>query len=92
MHAMLWDSSGAGTGVNLTDASEGADLVAEAAGQVQEAAFDALWREGKSTSWPSCPRHPDTHPLSPDGRNGSAVWVCPTSKEIIGKIGSLRTA
>lgn len=79
-----------GTGVYLTDAKEGTDIVAEAAGQVQEAAFDALWREGKSTSWPSCPRHPDTHPLSPDGGQDSAVWVCRTSKEVIGKIGSLR--
>jgi hypothetical protein len=92
LHAMLWDSSGAGTGVYLSHAGEGTDLVAEAAGQVQEAAFEALWCEGKSTSWPTCPRHRETHPLSPDGGHHPAVWVCPTSKAVIANIGSLRDA
>jgi hypothetical protein len=89
---MLWDSSGAGTGVHLSDANRDTNLVAEAAGQVQEAAFEALWREGKSTSWPSCPRHPHTHALSPGGGQDSAVWVCPISNEVIGNIGSHRHA
>jgi hypothetical protein len=90
LHAYLWDSTGAGTGVYLSDASEGAELVADAADKVQDAAFEALWREGKSTSWPSCPHHPDTHPLAPGAEAGQAVWWCQVNAETAGIIGSLR--
>jgi len=88
MHARLWDSTGAGTGVYL-EAHEGPELVAEAAGHVQEAAIEALWREEKPTSWPSCPLHPDNHPLTPAERDGSAVWLCVAAGETFGIIGSL---
>jgi hypothetical protein len=88
MHARLWDSTGAGTGVYL-EADEGPMLVAEAAGHVQDAAMEALWREEMPTSWPSCPLHPDNHPLRPGQRDGSAVWLCAADDRAFGIIGSL---
>jgi hypothetical protein len=90
--AYLWDSTGAGTGVSLPDASNGSELIAEAADRVQEAVFEALWREGKSTSWPSCPSHPETHPLSPQEIEGHAVWWCPVNGAATWTIGSLGRA
>jgi len=87
-NAFVWDRSGAGTGISVSDAHEGPDSVAEAAEQVQEAAFEALWREGKSTSWPPCSHHPESHPLAAGVRRGAAVWVCPVTDQIIGIIGS----
>ena len=87
-NAFVWDSTGAGTGISVSDAHEGPDSIAEAAGQVQEAAVEALWREGKSTSWPPCPRHPETHPLAAAVRRGAAVWVCQATGQMIAIIGS----
>jgi hypothetical protein len=86
--AVLWDRQGTGTGVYLSDADSGAQAVAEAAGQVQEAAVEALWGEGKSTAWPPCPLHPDRHPLTPGFRQNIAFWCCPTTGEVSTPIGA----
>jgi hypothetical protein len=91
LHAMAWYRAGSGTSIYL-EHYEGSQLVAEAAGHVQDAAFEALYSEGKSSSWPSCPQHPDTHPLSPASREGLAVWLCPTTHEIMATIGALGRA
>src|SRR5262249_16234681 len=50
------------------------------ADQVQEWEVEALWRVGRSATWPECPEHPNSHPLQPDvdGEDG-AVWRCPRS-------------
>jgi hypothetical protein len=88
LHAHLWGSTRAGTGIYL-EAYEGPALIAEAAGHVHEAATEALWREEKPTSWPSCPLRPDNHPLTPGERDGSAVWLCAAEGETFGIVGSL---
>ncbi len=87
-HAYLWDSSGVSTGICLSDADSGQEAVVEAAGEVQEAAFEALWREGKSTTWPSCPLHPGTHPLQPRVVQAVASWRCPKTGDAVARIGS----
>ncbi len=87
-HAHLQDSAGGGTGICLSDSLSGEEAVVAAAGEVQEAAFEALWREGKSTTWPSCPLHPGTHPLKPGVVLAVASWRCPKTGEVVARIGS----
>lgn len=64
------------------------ERVAYLADQVQEAEVDALWLAGRSAVWPHCPKHPNSHPLRAEVRDGIAVWVC-TDSEIMAPIGEL---
>jgi hypothetical protein len=69
-----------------------AEQVWWAADQLQDWEVHQLWHAGRSTTWPECPDHPNSHPLEPDidGEN-TAVWRCPISKHIscaIGELGS----
>ncbi len=86
---MLWDTDGSGMGVRVELRRPRAVQVAFVADQVQEFAVEALWRLGRPTNWPRCPRHPATHPAAAEERGGEAYWVCPVSRETIGVIGGL---
>ena len=68
-----------------------ADRVVNLADQVQEWAVEALWTAARSATWPECPEHPNSHPLTPavDGA-GAAVWRCPTSNRAVSAIGDLK--
>jgi hypothetical protein len=64
--------------------------VCSAAEQLQEWEVHQLWQAGRSTTWPECPEHPNSHPLEPDiNGEDAAVWACPGSKHIICDIGAL---
>ncbi|MGH3117926.1 MAG: hypothetical protein ACRDWY_07370 [Actinomycetes bacterium] len=86
-HAWLRDGSGFGTGVYLSDALSPDEAVAEVADVVQEAAIEAL-----HGAWPSCPRHPDSHPLTAAMSRGEASWLCGRDGSFIAKIGQLARA
>lgn len=86
--AILWDADGGGmgTGLWLGDAHEEPwEAVLEMTAQIQDAAFDHLWR-----TWPECPEHPGSHPLDPGSRGRQAVWRCPANDRVIADVGNLK--
>ena len=86
--AMLWSSDGSAMGVAVVRASTEAERIACAADMVQEWAIEELWGH-RSTNWPPCPRHPETHPMSATRRDDVALWICPVDRKPIAAIGSL---
>ena len=86
---MLFLPNAGGAGISITRGAGRTDQVVSLADQVQEWAVEALWGSGRSPVWPECPEHPDSHPLRPVARSGVAIWVCPSSQDEIGTIGSL---
>lgn len=85
--AMFWGSDGSGSGVSVLHSDSPGERIADMADRVQEGAIeDQLWRTG-ATNWPPCPAHPRTHPLSAATVNDQAVWVCPTGRDVVARIG-----
>ena len=87
--AWLFDAEvGGGTGlwlgIGMPDDAPPWEAVLDMAEQVQEVAFEVLWRP-----WPECPHHPNGHPLEPDAQEGQAVWTCPTGGDIVATVGEL---
>jgi hypothetical protein len=61
-----------------------------AAHELQEWEVHELWEAGRSTSWPECPEHPNSHPLEPNTDDeDTAVWRCPRTRQVICAIGAL---
>jgi hypothetical protein len=85
----VWWPDGSGVGIRVHADDLLCDRIVEVADMFQESEVEALWMAGRSATWPSCPQHPDTHPLQAEQRNGIAVWTCPTTSAIIAAIGSL---
>lgn len=75
---------GTGHGSRLPAHEDIEAVTAELARPFQEDILESLW----GPAWPVCPGHP--HPAEPDLREGLAVWRCPTTTEVVGRIGSLR--
>jgi hypothetical protein len=92
VRAWIREPSGrGGSGIEiLTDLPPG-EQVARLAEQIQEWAADQLHDAGLPPQWPQCPEHPspERHALSPEVRDGNAIWVCPESGDLISAIGSL---
>jgi hypothetical protein len=86
--ATSWWPDGSGMGIAVPTAAALPERVAYLADQIQEAEVEALWTAGRSAVWPHCPKHPNTHPLRAEVRDGVAVWSC-TDSEIIAPIGEL---
>lgn len=63
--------------------------IAGVADQVQEWAVEELWRTGRPATWPECPWHPGSHPMTAVARDGRAGWTCPGSGREAGLIGTL---
>jgi hypothetical protein len=79
-----------GVGVQLNRAEPAAEQVARLADQVQEWEVEELCARGRPATWPRCPEHPDSHPLTPEvAPDGTAVWRCPRSARVAGVIGRL---
>jgi hypothetical protein len=57
--------------------------------QVQEWELEELAAAGFPATWPQCPDHPNSHPLSPEARGGQALWTCPRTGRRIAVIGGL---
>lgn len=87
----LWGSDGTGLGVWIYVARLGAEQVARVAEQVQEWEIEELATVGRSATWPECPDHPNSHPLSAVVAGGNAVWRCPRSGWAISAIGAFGT-
>jgi hypothetical protein len=85
---MLRNQDGQGQGVQLRGEGE-PDELAQLADQVQEWAVEELWNRGRSTSWPECKFHPNSHPLEPAVVAGAAWWRCPKNAERVAAIGAL---
>jgi hypothetical protein len=86
--AFLVASDGSSSGVFILG-EDTPTQVATAADTVQAWAFDELWSSGKSTAWPECPDHPDSHPLRPKVIAGNAVWCCPRTATVVDEVGRL---
>lgn len=87
--AMMWRPDGSGVGVSVSRSAAASDRIAAVADQVQEWAIEGqLWGTAE-TNWPRCPRHPRSHPMLATTANEAAVWVCPTSQDVVGPIGGL---
>lgn len=67
-----------------------AERLADLADQVQEWEVEELAAAGRPATWPQCPDHPGSHPLSPGTNDGEAVWSCPASGRVVARIGALR--
>lgn len=78
-----------GTGIWVSLSAAPAEQVAELAEQFQNWAADELYEAGRSPEWPLCPLHPaDPHRLTPEVRDGTAVWTCRGNDQVICDIGT----
>jgi len=88
--AVLGSIGGAGTGISVRLADPQAERLARVADQVQDWVIEELWSRHEPTNWPTCPAHPDSHPLICVTRDGTAVWTCPIDLTEFSPVGSLR--
>jgi hypothetical protein len=65
------------------------DAIVRVADLVQDAAVEAMWAASVPPVWPSCPRHPGTHPLQAAAENDRAVWRCPADGITLAEVGAL---
>ena len=86
---------GGGVGVSAwssggEEQESAAEEAARAADSVHESVVEWMPGEGRSTSWPSCPHHPETHPLALVPGSDSDPrprWTCPRTREVVGTLG-----
>jgi hypothetical protein len=77
-------------GIRLRRTLSAADRLADLADQVQEWQVEELWAIGRGATWPECPEHPNSHPLSAGIHGDDAVWTCLKNRHVICHIGELR--
>ena len=87
--AVLTMEGGGGVGVRITEGADRSRQVVDLADQIQDWAVEELWSAGRSPAWPTCPEHPDSHPLTPTEADSRAVWICPTTSKVVATIGHL---
>ncbi|MFF0264728.1 hypothetical protein [Kribbella sp. NPDC004536] len=87
----LWMVSGddSRTGLLVLRDLPAAERVVEVAEQVQDFVHEELCRLGLPVTWPECPEHPASHPLTPALPGGAPTWQCPKSNHDISAIGEL---
>ena len=83
------ESASSGLGIRIQLDLSAAERLADVADQVQEWEVEELAAEGRPATWPECPEHPDSHPLTPEVRDSRALWCCPKSGHVIHPIGAL---
>lgn len=76
-------------GIRIRLSLPSAARMVDLASQVQEWEIEELWAAGKNVSWPNCPIHPNSHPLSPRASDDDPKWCCPVTDKAICAIGSL---
>jgi hypothetical protein len=78
------------SGVSVGRFGPAGGRIADLADQVQEWEVEALAAAGRPATWPECPEHPRSHPLTPDVDEAErAVWYCPRSQRLVCAIGEL---
>jgi hypothetical protein len=87
--AMLHSPGGSAQGVSAMTTEPPAQRIASVADQVQEWAVEELCSVGRPATWPECPEHPDSHPLSAVVRDGGPGWACPRTGRVVSEIGQL---
>jgi hypothetical protein len=87
--AHLNSDDGSTVGIWVMSGDTIAAQAAELADQIQEWAIEELFRLGRSPTWPECPEHPGSHPLSPKVAESNAVWGCPATLRTHAVIGHL---
>jgi hypothetical protein len=87
--AVLTTADGGSVGIRITDGNDHSSQVVDLADQIQDWAVEELWSAGRSPVWPTCPEHPDVHPLAPTETDGRAVWTCPKTSKVVATIGHL---
>jgi hypothetical protein len=87
--ATLRAADGSTFGVSVRRQWSRSEQVSWVADRAHDGTVEELSRRGRSTSWPLCPEHPETHPMSPRVVDQVAVWVCPRSNTAVTPIGSL---
>ncbi len=80
---------GTGRGFGVFSDEPLAFRVVQVADVFQKEIVEALSALGRPATWPECPDHPDSHPLKPQGLDGTAMWLCPLSGRPIAPIGRL---
>ncbi|HEY3556684.1 MAG TPA: hypothetical protein VGL05_04455 [Kribbella sp.] len=65
------------------------ERVVHVADQVQDFVHEELGRLGLPATWPECPEHPASHPLTPALPAGIPSWQCPKSSRTVSTIGNL---
>ena len=78
-----------GTGIRVYLSQPPAERLANLADQIQEWEVEELSAAGRPATWPECPLHPGTHPLSAQPHAGQAAWCCPKTRQVIRPIGAL---
>jgi hypothetical protein len=86
---MLSEAGGTGAGVSVEPGTSFEAQVVDMADQVQGWAFEALNAAGFSATWPECPYHPNSHPLSAAIVSSRPAWWCPKSERVVAVIGGL---
>ncbi len=79
-------------GIRIQASSPEAEQLVDLAAQLQEWEVEELSAAGRPAAWPECPEHPNSHPLSPELRDGAGVWCCPRTGEVVSAIGTLATS
>ncbi|NEA34297.1 hypothetical protein [Streptomyces sp. SID13031] len=77
------------TGVLAPVEMADAERLVHVADQVQEFVFEELARLELPATWPECPEHPASHPLTPVLAPGGPCWQCPKSGDAVSRIGEL---
>jgi len=80
-----------GTGVRVDMTLPPEERLADIAEQLQEWEMEELAAADRSATWPECPEHPGSHPLSPRVQDGAAVWCCPRTGHVEYPIGGVTT-
>ena len=84
------DGEGA-LGIALNPAGSWGEQVEMAVSQAQDWVIELLAHNGRSPVWPECALHPGSHPLTVTVADGTAVWICPKTSDVIAPVGSLGT-
>jgi hypothetical protein len=87
--AVLYWADGSGFGVHVMLGESPDQQLASLADQVQDGEVGQLPAERLPATWPECPRHPNSHPMSAVALDGAAVWVCPKDSWAISRVGEL---
>jgi hypothetical protein len=86
---MVTEPDGSGSALGFGAHTHSAEWLAATADQLQDIVIDARRSVGLPVTWPECPSHPATHPLSPVVDAGGAVWVCRQGGNVRIPIGTL---
>jgi hypothetical protein len=76
---IIWVTIGGGSeGFNIDSDQPVGSFASDLADRIQ-----TIVMEDRQQMVPDCPLHPAEHPLQSDVVDGSAAWVCPSTKRLV---------